>query len=572
MNSLSARVILLSSIPLLVFLLALGVLTSGIYSLGDAFDEQARLAETNSQNLVSQEAALKVQSAALAGLTQLQTLQALYTNIIFWNFDALQQVDEDSLEEGMKQIAEFITLTQAFGKTFPEHEDLATYLFRDIKDFKTFINASFKFYEEENEWIAEKQFLQASSKAQSISTSLGTISQLFNDQLTKAQAQVSGKSNDLKNSATQVKITAKESHDSLDQLSSISIAIMVIVTALVTGFIMYLVKTIRKPVKGVQRQLNHLSKNNDLTGKVDGFGMTEFKEISSAINSLLSSFGGAVKSIKQNISQLTNESAKTQAIFNGVNEKLVDSTAGINDVSDELHQQNTDFQTTANQVKDASGHAHIGHKNSLSTVTLFKDINIKMQDLDTLIANGNEKMLKLVADVSSIHQILDVIRSIAEQTNLLALNAAIEAARAGEQGRGFAVVADEVRSLANRTGNAINEVEGMIQAVVDGGDEVSNTLQDITKTNGLFSGEFDQGFIQIESLASDFEQIESALSEAASTVHEQSKRLDHSDQNLSRVGSTTQQSLTEIGKVQALLIDMSDNALALEEQVKIFKT
>jgi len=195
-----------------------------------------------------------------------------------------------------------------------------------------------------------------------------------------------------------------------------------------------------------------------------------------------------------------------------------------------------------------------------------------MKSLDSLIANGNKKMESLVADVSSIHQILDVIRAIAEQTNLLALNAAIEAARAGEQGRGFAVVADEVRSLANRTGEAINEVEGMIQTVVDGGDEVGSTLKDISKTNSKFQDEFSQGFTQIEDLMTDFELIETALTQSVKTVQEQSKRLDHSDHSITQVGKSTKESLEEISKLQSLLKEMSSNAQSLEDQATIFKT
>jgi methyl-accepting chemotaxis protein len=288
--------------------------------------------------------------------------------------------------------------------------------------------------------------------------------------------------------------------------------------------------------------------------------------------SLLSNFGGAVKLIKTNITDLKNQSHATQNLFDGVNNRLTESTSVINEVADELHHQNTDFQTTAEQVEDANQHAKVGYKNGIATVSLFKNINSEMKSLDSLIANGNKKMESLVADVSSIHQILDVIRAIAEQTNLLALNAAIEAARAGEQGRGFAVVADEVRSLANRTGEAINEVEGMIQTVVDGGDEVGSTLKDISKTNSKFQDEFSQGFTQIEDLMTDFELIETALTQSVKTVQEQSKRLDHSDHSITQVGKSTKESLEEITKLQSLLKDMSSNAQSLEDQATIFKT
>ena len=529
------------------------------------------MANTNAMNLNSQETALNNQTTALQGLTQLQTLQALYTNIIFWNFDALQQVDEDSLEEGMLGIDEFLERVAQLSKSFPDQEASATALLRDMKDFQTFINASFKFYEDENEWVAEKQFLQASSKAQGISTSLGTISQHFKEQLTFAQKQVTGKSQALKQSAEHVKTSSMLSRKELNNLNNIAMMIMLMVTTLVIAFIFYLIKTIRRPVQGVRKHLNKLSKDNDLTGQVNGFGLNEFEEISQAINSLLMNFANALKSVTSSISDLNRQCMTTKSLFNRVSEQLTDSTTIINNVSDELHNQNKSFHITTEKVQDAGEHANTGYKNGLTTVKLFKSVKSEMQNLDELISSGNDNMVKLIEDVSSIHQILDVIRAIAEQTNLLALNAAIEAARAGEQGRGFAVVADEVRSLANRTGDAINEVEGMIQNVVDGGDTVGSTLKNIAQTNEHFQEEFSKGFTQVESLMSDFEQIETALSQAVQTVNEQSKRLDYSDQNLSQVDTTTKASLHEIEQVQTLIHDMLNNTTALEEQVKLFK-
>ncbi len=572
MNSLRARVILLSSIPLAIFLLAISVILSSITSLSDRFDEQALIATTNTQNLNSQQTALNSQASTLAGLSGVQELQALFTEVIYWNFDAVQQVDEDSLEYATEKTEKFKSVINQLAQTFPDQTDICTKLINDTGDFSSYINSSYKGYEDENAYIAEKQFLNASTKAQDITADIGKISKHFNEQLIQSQNTVSGKTQSLKESAAHVERSALESKEKLKEITKIGISIMIAVTILVMIFIVYLLKTIQKPVKGVQSQLRILSKSNDLTGNIHGYHLNEFEEIAQAINALLSNFKHAVVSVKENISSLNEKSNRTQQLFNNVNDRLIASNTILNDVSHELHQQNKDFQVTSDQVQEAGKHANNAYKNGESTVSLFKKINLDMENLDNLIGSGNEKMVKLVTDVSSIHQILDVIRGIAEQTNLLALNAAIEAARAGEQGRGFAVVADEVRSLANRTGDAINEVEGMVQAVVDGGDSVGSTLKDISAANSHFQEEFSNGFKQVETLLKDFEQIENALNQAVENVDKQSERLNHSDKNLRSVDKTTDESLEEIKHVQSLMADISKSSQALEEQVKIFNT
>lgn len=572
MKSLTARVILLSSIPLALFLLAIGVLLIDINSLSTGFSEQQKQAFSNNKNLNSQQAALLKQTASLEGLELAQQLQTLYTEIIYWNFDAIQQVDEDSLENGQKSIEDFNLVANDIATRYPSQSELITKLGREIGDFSTFIAASYKFYEEENEFIGGMQFTQASIKSQNISATLKEISAVFNEQASQSQAAVSALTTPLKNSAIELENSAQKSLDHIEQLIKLGLVIMAVVSALVAGFILYLIKTIRTPVKGVQRKLKRISNDSDLTSKIKGYGLNEFENIASAINSLFLSFNKALLLIKNSVSDLADQSSQARNMFENVSQNLNHSTNIIDSVADELHQQNEDFQTTTNQVKEASNLAHHGYQNGLSTVNILKHTNQEMNRLDELIADSNISMGKLKSDVTSITSILDVISAIAEQTNLLALNAAIEAARAGEHGRGFAVVAEEVRNLANRTGSAINEVENMVQNVVDGGSQVENKLEGISQAGVEFRQAFEKSFKEVEVLSMDFEKIEHALGNAVNLVEQQSERLNQSDQSLSDVKETNKHSQQNIHNVLNAIEQITKSTLLLDGQVKIFKT
>ena len=572
MKSLAARVIILSSIPLALFLMALGIILFDIQQLSSEFTAQQTQAVANTNNLNSQQQALVQQTRALEGLGKAQQLQTLYTEIIYWNFDAIQQVDEDSLENGLNSIKDFQTVIDEITQQYPSQAELMEKLNREIKDFNTFINASYKFYNEENEFIGGMQFTQASIKAQNISATLKQIGDVFNEQLSTSKQGVEAQTQPLKDSAKRLEASAQESLDYITNLIQLGLVIMAVVSILVVLFIIYLIKTINSPVKGVQNKLQRIANNSDLTSKVPGYGLNEFENIADAINTLFITFNQTLQLIKSSVFNLGKQSSQTQQLFETVNANLNHSANVIDSVADELHQQNKDFKTTTEQVKEASNLAGHGYQNGLSTVNLLKQTNQEMAKLDGLIENSNTSLHKLNEDVASINSILDVIRAIAEQTNLLALNAAIEAARAGEQGRGFAVVADEVRNLANRTGDAISEVEGMIQNVVDGGSEVGSTLGGISQAGEEFRAAFEKGFKQVEELSQDFEKIEHALNSAVDLVEQQSLRLNHSDEKLNEVKASTQQSQQNIGNVLAAIEQINQSTATLDGQVKTFKT
>jgi methyl-accepting chemotaxis protein len=244
---------------------------------------------------------------------------------------------------------------------------------------------------------------------------------------------------------------------------------------IIAGFTWY----IRKAFLPLQRAVFTLEKiaEGDLTHDVEAKRNDE-------IGKLVTSMERMVVSLRQIISQfrdmgdhLTVSSGEMQTIAIDTTQGIERQSAETEQVATAMRQMTTTVQEVARHAEEAASAALAADKDANNGRAIVKKTIDSINVLSGDIHNATSVIQKLQSESNEIGSVLDVIRGIAEQTNLLALNAAIEAARAGEQGRGFAVVADEVRTLASRTQQSTQDIQKMIEKLQSGADDAVKTME-----------------------------------------------------------------------------------------------
>lgn len=258
--------------------------------------------------------------------------------------------------------------------------------------------------------------------------------------------------------------TTASSHSKLGDVVFMGIVIGIITIVVLSGSAIGIASSITNSIVGVAESLKSISEGDgDLTKRITqnstdevGVLVKHFNAFGEKLESTIGEVINVIAPLSDVSDKLSEVTEKTTRISEGQSRSSVEVSDVLNQLADNINNVAQFAATAADGARDANSDAKQGQSVVDNTVT-------SINELATEVEKAGAVITQLEADTTNVGSILDVIKSIAEQTNLLALNAAIEAARAGEQGRGFAVVADEVRTLASRTQDSTAEIQKVIE-------------------------------------------------------------------------------------------------------------
>lgn len=316
----------------------------------------------------------------------------------------------------------------------------------------------------------------------------------------------------------------------------VAIATVILMLIAVLWLASVIIRDIKIAVVDVNRTLISLS-TRDLTARTRYTGRDEFGEISRNLDNMAIQIGEVIREIGSATAQVATAAEQSSAVALQTSNNVVQQRQGTDQVVTAISEMSATVKDVARSTTDAAEMSQRVNASTMqgkaeieNTISLIKGLEVQAEQTSRIIE-------ELKGESYSISSVLDVIRGVAEQTNLLALNAAIEAARAGEQGRGFAVVADEVRNLAKKTQDSTVSIQKMIANLQSGSDRAATSMQETLgkaqegASNVVRAGEL------LEEIAEGIATISDSNIQVASAAEQQSQVAEEIHRNVNDINT-----------------------------------
>lgn len=449
-----------------------GDMQQAIDSIGESLATQDKAIKDQIKLVNEQQDKLKLQDEVFAAYND-------YTLFIYWRYDSVITGDSNSIREADKaeaSLRERLTRIVELGDEIGESAEVIGYY---IDDFNTPIKKALQAVEAgDNLFAIRSQVGQAQS--QSIA-----MNSFFEAMLGSASEGVKKSSLGVLETGSRVSTASEEVSDARDQAVATaeglqSSMLKILIGSILAGIVLstWISRSITGPVIQATRTIRQIARESDLTRRVGELGNHEIGDIGRALDSLFERFQSGLKTMARNgedLSKLAEESAALSSKTNENADRLSDETTQF---AAATHEVMVTVGAIHDQTQQALQQIHEAEASCASGEQVITRASGSIKDLAHQINEAANAVRELATNTAQIGSVVETIQGIAEQTNLLALNAAIEAARAGEQGRGFAVVADEVRNLAKRTQDSTGEIHGMIALLEGGTDRVVSQIED----------------------------------------------------------------------------------------------
>lgn len=449
------------------------------------------------------------------------------------------------------------------------HERLNKVLALEVSDslktkVRTFLKALKVWQANSNAMVADLQAGYVPT-AQSSELSQGVLAKEFEsvrDILDSIGEEISSTSNSL---SEEVHSTSQQAIITIIIVCLVSLFIAISVSIFVPKIIVANINFLHEKMQAL------ISGDADLTARLPKMGNDEIGSMSLTFNRFIKSLQLLIKSIAEISSNVNASTGNLKNMVQSSRETAQEQASAVDMVATAATQMASAIQEVSKNTQQVASEAKDADSNAKSSSHTFKRTIGEINDLSQSVDHSAQTIQTLENEANSIVSVLDVIKGIAEQTNLLALNAAIEAARAGEQGRGFAVVADEVRTLASRTQESTEDINKMIASLQSG---VKNAVQSMEEGKEKAAKTVESASTAQDSLQGVTEYLQAIsdhILQVASAVEEQSSVVEEINGNINNINDLAETAAKTATTVEDSGNDLAEKSAHLYQQVSRFK-
>ncbi|MCG9787597.1 methyl-accepting chemotaxis protein [Vibrio mediterranei] len=352
-------------------------------------------------------------------------------------------------------------------------------------------------------------------------------------------------------------------------IKAIGIGVVVVLIAVGIGY--HIAQSVRQPLNSTLKTLESLTEG-DMTQRIEVKYNNEFRRLGNHINTLADSLHNVLVKLNDASDNLTDTASNNQSTSLSAQSQLSAQREQTANVATAMTEMSHSVQEVANSAQSSLEKVHQVESASESGRQIMSTNISTINQLELRLNESVEAVGELQKMSSQIGSILDVIRNIAEQTNLLALNAAIEAARAGEQGRGFAVVADEVRVLAQKTTESTTEIETMISNLQTSSKSAGQVIESCMKDMELSveqASTANGAMEEIQALIIEISQMSTHISQAAGEQSETTVDIAKNIEEINHIADESYQAMSQIAATSESLTSLANQQSELVHRFKL---
>ncbi len=350
-----------------------------------------------------------------------------------------------------------------------------------------------------------------------------------------------------------------------------SIIVVIVLACLIIGTFVWLALSILRPVSSLSLTMKEIAADKNVALRSDLHSGDELGEMATSFNTMMETLQNTLVQVMDSATQIASASEQLATTAEDTRRGVEEQTSQTEQVATAMNEMTATVQEVSNNAGQAAASANEANNLTCTGQQVVTRTIKSINELAAEIDSAASVIQKVEVGGVEIGTVLDVIRGIAEQTNLLALNAAIEAARAGEQGRGFAVVADEVRSLASRTQESTQEIQQMIESLQAGTKEAVASMETSRVKAQSSVDEAAQTGESLSAINTAVSVINEMNTLIASAATEQEAVTEEINLNINQISQVSGNSSNSVQQINNATSDLAQLAANLQNMVAQFK-